>query len=203
MLRQNVTLTHCFLYVPFAVCMFKLLWQMLQIVKFDGHFSVLILLVCGDPKKTASPGMNVVTWMTLFTFLALSLAKCHTVSVYLKPHPEYQYQAACNFLKDRGCPWLCNTCEMSKLFRNGYMTLVWLRDQPYSLECSSNSKPLGTLCCVVLSDSGMSDSEIPRTIACKAPLSMGILQAGILEWVAMPSSRGSSQPRVKLRPPTL
>ena len=32
-------------------------------------------------------------------------------------------------------------------------------------------------------------------IACQAPLSMGILQARILEWVAMPSSRGSSQPR--------
>ena len=28
-------------------------------------------------------------------------------------------------------------------------------------------------------------------IACKAPLSMGILQARILEWVPMPSSRGS------------
>ena len=29
----------------------------------------------------------------------------------------------------------------------------------------------------------------------QAPLSMGILQARILEWVAMPSFRGSSQPR--------
>ena len=29
----------------------------------------------------------------------------------------------------------------------------------------------------------------------KAPLSMGILQARILEWVAMPSSRRSSQPK--------
>jgi len=28
-----------------------------------------------------------------------------------------------------------------------------------------------------------------------APLSMGILQARILEWIAMPFSRGSSQPR--------
>ena len=35
----------------------------------------------------------------------------------------------------------------------------------------------------------------PRTEAHQAPLSMGILQARILEWVAMPSSRGSSQPR--------
>ena len=35
----------------------------------------------------------------------------------------------------------------------------------------------------------------PCTVAFQAPLSMGILQARILEWVAMPSSRESSQPR--------
>ena len=35
----------------------------------------------------------------------------------------------------------------------------------------------------------------PWTVANEAPLSVGILQAAILEWVAMPSSRGSSQPR--------
>ena len=35
----------------------------------------------------------------------------------------------------------------------------------------------------------------PCTVASQAPLSMGILQAGILERVAMPSCRGSSQPR--------
>ena len=35
----------------------------------------------------------------------------------------------------------------------------------------------------------------PWTVAHQAPLSMGILQARILEWMAMPSSRGSSQPR--------
>ena len=35
----------------------------------------------------------------------------------------------------------------------------------------------------------------PWTVACQAPLSMGIFQAIILEWVAMPSSRGSSPPR--------
>ena len=33
------------------------------------------------------------------------------------------------------------------------------------------------------------------TIAFQAPLSMEILQARILEWVAMPSSRRSSQPK--------
>ena len=35
----------------------------------------------------------------------------------------------------------------------------------------------------------------PWTVAPQAPLSMGIHQARILEWVAMPSSRVSSQPR--------
>ena len=36
----------------------------------------------------------------------------------------------------------------------------------------------------------------PGTIPCQAPLSMGILQARILEWISMPSSRGSSQPSI-------
>ena len=35
----------------------------------------------------------------------------------------------------------------------------------------------------------------PQTVACQGPLSMRILQARILEWVAMPYFRGSSQPR--------
>ena len=35
---------------------------------------------------------------------------------------------------------------------------------------------------------------IPWTVACQAPLSMGIFQARILEWVSMPFS-SSSQPR--------
>ena len=33
------------------------------------------------------------------------------------------------------------------------------------------------------------------TVAHQAPLSVGLFQARIMEWVAMPSSRGSSQPR--------
>ena len=44
----------------------------------------------------------------------------------------------------------------------------------------------------VLSHSVVSDSMTPWTAACQAPLSMGILQAGIPEWIAMPSSRKSS-----------
>ena len=55
----------------------------------------------------------------------------------------------------------------------------------------------------VLSRSVMSDSVMPWTIACQAPTSMRILQARMLEWVAMPSSRGSSQPRDPTQSPAL
>ena len=43
----------------------------------------------------------------------------------------------------------------------------------------------------------------PWTAACRAPLSMGILQARILEWVAMPSSRGLPNPELEPRSPVL
>ena len=48
---------------------------------------------------------------------------------------------------------------------------------------------------LVLSHSVVSDSVTSWTVAHQAPLSMAILQAKILEWVFMPSSRWSSQPR--------
>ena len=51
--------------------------------------------------------------------------------------------------------------------------------------------PGAVLCC----HSVMSSSATPWTVARQAPLSMGIFQAIILEWAAMPSSRGSFQPR--------
>ena len=39
----------------------------------------------------------------------------------------------------------------------------------------------------------VSDSAMPPTEACQVPLSMGILRARILEWIAISFSRGSSQ----------
>ena len=43
----------------------------------------------------------------------------------------------------------------------------------------------------------------PRTVARQAPLSMGILQARILEWVAMPPPGDFPKPGIKSRSPTL
>ena len=51
------------------------------------------------------------------------------------------------------------------------------------------------LCCSVFGSSVISDLCDSMDCNLPAPLSMGILQARILGWVAMPSSRESSQPR--------
>ena len=58
--------------------------------------------------------------------------------------------------------------------------------------------------CAVLSHSVMFDSAVPWTLACQAPLSVGILQAGRLEWVAVPSSGGFfPNPGIETRSPVL
>ena len=49
--------------------------------------------------------------------------------------------------------------------------------------------------CCALSLNHVQLFATPWTIAHQAPLSMRILQGRILEWVSMPSSRASSQPR--------
>ena len=58
-------------------------------------------------------------------------------------------------------------------------------------------------CCAVLSLSVTSNPATPWTAARQAPLTMGILQERILEWVAVLSFRGSSQPMIKPRSPAL
>ena len=45
--------------------------------------------------------------------------------------------------------------------------------------------------------------ETPRTEASQAPLSMGILQARILDWVAMPSSGDLPNPGIEPKSPAL
>ena len=49
-------------------------------------------------------------------------------------------------------------------------------------------------CCCLVTKS-CKTLETPWTIACQVPLSVGILQKRVLEWVAMTSSRRSSQHR--------
>ena len=71
----------------------------------------------------------------------------------------------------------------------------------FSWRLSSNPRDL-CVCLVAQSCPALRD-PIGRTAARQAPLSMEILQARILEWVAMPSSRGSSQPRDQTQVPCI
>ena len=55
-----------------------------------------------------------------------------------------------------------------------------------------------TLCAYLCMLSRFSHVQLfmtPWTVVCQTSLSMGILQAKLLEWTAMPSFRGSFQPR--------
>ena len=65
--------------------------------------------------------------------------------------------------------------------------------QAGSLPAEPPRKPYLGLCALLLSRVRL--FATPWAVAHQAPLSMGILQQRILEWVVMPSSRGSSQPR--------
>ena len=55
--------------------------------------------------------------------------------------------------------------------------------------------------CMVSWFSRVQPYETLRTVGCQAPLSMGSLQARILEWIALPSSKGSSRPRDQIHIP--
>ena len=57
--------------------------------------------------------------------------------------------------------------------------------------------------CAVLSHSVVSDSATPWTVAHQDSLSLGILQAKILEWVAIPFSRDLPSPGNEPRSPAL
>ena len=72
-------------------------------------------------------------------------------------------------------------------------SLVWEKKKNYFLYF------FGFACflCICVLCSVVSNSAAPKTVTCQAPLSMGILQTSIVEWVAISSSRGSSQPRVQ------
>ena len=74
----------------------------------------------------------------------------------------------------------------------GYRKMI-TKGYVVSLEVMEMLKNWLAIC--VLSCSVVSNSTTPWIVAHQAPLSMGILQARILESVAMPSCRESSQPR--------
>ena len=95
---------------------------------------------------------------------------------------ECMYYQTCSFV--HGCD--CNLLPVFKSFNQ-----LWAEGkncvQPASMKAECD-KCHGQRA----SRSVMSDSVTSRTAVCQAPLSVGILQDRILEWVAMSFSKGSS-----------
>ena len=83
----------------------------------------------------------------------------------------------------RGSSWSRNRTHIS------YVSCIGKVD---SLQQCHLGSPINTVCCVL---NHVQLSATPWTVAHQAHLSIGILQAGILGWVAKPSSRGSFWPR--------
>ena len=77
----------------------------------------------------------------------------------------------------------------------GNLTVRWLSIGFLVFLCSALGGRLYDLLCHAKSLQLVQLSTTLWTVAHQALLSMGILQAGILEWVAVLSSRGSSPPR--------
>ena len=99
---------------------------------------------------------------------------------------KMNYQAAWFGLcgsKQTSYQGMCNMCNISKVLEV-FNTIKWSTTMNKS-KCKRN--------CWSFSRVWLSGTL--WIVAHQAPLSMGILQARTLECVAMPSSRGSSQPR--------
>ena len=87
------------------------------------------------------------------------------------------------------------------------LVVQWLRIHlPATLACDGHTLSVECVCvcarahmCVRLVTQSCWLFGTPWTVAAQAPLSMGILQARILEWVAMSFSRDSSWPRKQIR----
>ena len=82
----------------------------------------------------------------------------------------------------------------------GASTVAWDRATPVNVSLTHisvhvNGHSFPHAARAVLSRSVVWLFAAPWTLAHQAPLAMGVLQARILQWVAMPSCRGSSKPR--------
>ena len=94
------------------------------------------------------------------------------------------------------CPWAVKTQDVKFTFEG----TIWLGSVVDNLghtlepsECFSKASCSEHALCLVTKS--CPTFATPWTVAFQAPLSMGILQARIPEWVAMPTSSVSSQPR--------
>ena len=90
----------------------------------------------------------------------------------------------------------CDRVEQEWPWRKGAIRIRWCRSEPGGLGLQRGQREKRQRDFVCMHDKSLQLCATPcdpMTIACQAPLSMGFFPARILEWVAISSSRGSSQ----------
>ena len=85
--------------------------------------------------------------------------------------------------------------QMAELNSDSGYYMVHKGQNIHYLSLQRKSLPMPALCVRAQSLSHVQLCATPRTVARQAPVSMGILQARTLEWVALTASGRSSQPR--------
>ena len=115
---------------------------------------------------------------------------CHFLLQCMKGKSESEVARSCPTLSD---PMDCSLPGSSVHGIFQAKALEWVANAliPYSPIMASGCR----LVCVLSHFSHVQLFATLWTAVCQASLSMRILEARILEWVAMPSSRGSSRPR--------
>ena len=83
----------------------------------------------------------------------------------------------------------------------GIYRILYLTAEECTFFSNTDQLPKLTMCCAVLSRVQLFTTA--WTVACQAPLSMGILQTRILDWVAMPSSGDPANPGIEPKSPAL
>ena len=93
--------------------------------------------------------------------------------------------------------WMCINnkyipFERRKAFLSKSVSFFFLIRKTQTRQGDWNAVTINCACCLLSRFNSVQLFASLWTVACQAPLSMGSLHARVLEWIAMPSSRGSS-----------
>ena len=139
------------------------------IISNAEHLFMCLMAIC-MPSCKKYPFWSLTHWfLGFFIFLILSCKDCFYI---LDTDSLWVSSFANVFSHSEGCPLLFKVSFAVQML----LRLIWPRFLTFVWKWKSLN-------------------HVQLFVAYQAPLSMGILQARILEWVAFPFSRGSSLPR--------
>ena len=141
--------------------------------------------------------------LLMFPLLSLLHSKCIWGTMHLSSHYlRYPFTYGLWNISEKQLPFSFKSCFLDLELKEPHVGNVPYKFSLLRLHSNFSISPLSFLSFLKIRTPMLvcmhakSIQSCPALPSChQVPLSTGILQARILEWVAMPSSRGSSQPR--------